>query len=436
MTQPHVPAAGKRKTFDRMTQQQAAAAIKRADLQLETARKRHAAQDIFTRKLFKLRIDHILEDAFNQMSELSVDEFRGWTSVAFVNELGVQETGIAGGGIFDECNTRMIHEQHLQFFHFLGRLLAKAMFHGILIDVSFATFFLRKLKQNYSTFEFDLQLSCTKFWSYNIYLQRYKGDVSELELYFVIWNKENGEMTEEELLPGGKDMRVTNENVVTFIHLVSNYRLNFQVRGNHFLLSYLLSMLKTGHTNLRMHSMIERVHEDGSVVFQNGTTILADVIMHCTGYCSFNFEFYGFSFQEVVNLKNSFFQRYKYHFPFLDTNGIVTVDNNRVEPLYKHIFPPTLSPWLSFVGIPWKVMPLPMFELQSKWIAGVLSGRITLPSKEDMMVEIQTLYATLEAKGTPKRYTHHRGKNFEYNKCGCSGVEEWRLEMFLTSGVV
>ncbi|CAF1859730.1 unnamed protein product [Brassica oleracea var. botrytis] len=57
---------------------------------------------------------------------------------------------------------------------------------------------------------------------------------------------------------------------------------------------------------------IERVHEDGSVVFQNGKTILADVIMHCTGY--------------------------KYHFPFLETNGIISVDDNRVGPLYKHIF--------------------------------------------------------------------------------------------------
>ncbi|KFK40585.1 hypothetical protein AALP_AA2G015000 [Arabis alpina] len=162
-----------------------------------------------------------------------------------------------------------------------------------------------------------------------------------------------------------------------------------------------------------MHSMIERVHKDGSVVFQNGKTIVADVIMHCTGY--------------------------KYHFPFLDTNGSVTVDDKRVGPLYKHIFPPTLAPSLSFVGIPWKVLPFPVFELQSKWVAGVLSGRITLPSKEDMMVEIETSYASLEAEGIPKRYTHCLGiTQFEYNnwlasQCGCSGTEEWRLEMFLAS---
>jgi len=70
-------------------------------------------------------------------------------------------------------------------------------------------------------------------------LQRYKGDISDLELYFVILNNEYGERTEEELLPGGQDMRVTNENVITFIHLVSNHRLNFQVLGNHLPLIYL-----------------------------------------------------------------------------------------------------------------------------------------------------------------------------------------------------
>ena len=50
-----------------------------------------------------------------------------------------------------------------------------------------------------------------------------------------------------------------------------------------------------------------------------------------------------------------------------------------------------------------------MFELQSKWIAGVLSGRIMLPSKEDMMEDIKSLYATLEAQGIQKRYTHRMG---------------------------
>ncbi|XP_021901815.1 flavin-containing monooxygenase FMO GS-OX-like 4 [Carica papaya] len=169
----------------------------------------------------------------------------------------------------------------------------------------------------------------------------------------------------------------------------------------------------TGHANLWLHSMIETTCEDGSVVFRNGRAVFADVILHCTGY--------------------------KYHFPFLETSGYVTVDDNRVGPLYKHIFPPALAPWLSFVGLPWKVAPFPMFEFQSKWIAGILSDRIKLPSQEEMMEDVKAFYLALEADGIPKRYTHCMADaQFEYNnwlaaQCGCRGIEEWRKEMYRAS---
>lgn len=43
-------------------------------------------------------------------------------------------------------------------------------------------------------------------------------------------DNEYGEQTEVELLPGGKDIQVTNANVIKYIHLVANHRLNTQVR--------------------------------------------------------------------------------------------------------------------------------------------------------------------------------------------------------------
>ncbi|KAF3677102.1 putative 50S ribosomal protein L18, cyanelle-like [Capsicum annuum] len=83
-----------------------------------------------------------------------------------------------------------------------------------------------------------------------------------------------------------------------------------------------------GYENLWLHSMIEVVGTDDGVRFQDGSKVYADIILHCTGY--------------------------KYHFPFLETNGIVTVDENRVGPLYKDIFPPAFALSLSFVGLLWK----------------------------------------------------------------------------------
>ena len=34
---------------------------------------------------------------------------------------------------------------------------------------------------------------------------------------------------------------------------------------------------------------IDSAREDGTVVFRNGKMVIADVIMHCTGYSSFDF---------------------------------------------------------------------------------------------------------------------------------------------------
>lgn len=52
--------------------------------------------------------------------------------------------------------------------------------------------------------------------------------------------------------------------------------------------------------------------------------------------------------------------RYKYSFPFLggdddELAGAISVDDNRVGPLYKHVFPPILAPHISFIGLPFRV---------------------------------------------------------------------------------
>lgn len=170
-----------------------------------------------------------------------------------------------------------------------------------------------------------------------------------------------------------------------------------------------------GYSNLWTHSMIKRAYEDGTIVFQDGCSVLVDVILHCTGY--------------------------KYDFPFLETDDVVSVDDNCVGPLYQHIFPPQLSPWLSFIGLPWKVVPFPLFELQSKWVAGILSGQISLPPQEEMMEDVKTFYAKLEAAGVPKRYTHNMSDyQFEYDdwlaaQCEIPPSEEWRIQMYEATGI-
>lgn len=116
----------------------------------------------------------------------------------------------------------------------------------------------------------------------------------------------------------------------------------------------------------------------------------------------------------------------------------MTVEDNCVGLLYQHVFPPSFAPWISFIGIPWKIAPFPFFEMQSKWVAGILSQQISLPSQAEMISDVESFYEKLKSDGIPKRYTHSMGyAQTEYmdwlaSQCGYPPLEEWRKEMFLS----
>ncbi|XP_028065419.1 LOW QUALITY PROTEIN: flavin-containing monooxygenase FMO GS-OX-like 8, partial [Camellia sinensis] len=171
-----------------------------------------------------------------------------------------------------------------------------------------------------------------------------------------------------------------------------------------------LSKFISKHDNIHLHPVIDFLQEDGKVLFVDGSWVIADTIIYCTGY--------------------------SYSFPFLDTKGIVEVHGNRVEHLSEHTFPPPLAP-LSFVGIPRRVVGLPFFESQGKWIAELLSGKRTLPSRDVMMHSIMEFYHQRNVDGIPKYRTHDIG-NFEYSDeyadhTGFPHLEEWRKELSLSA---
>ncbi|XP_052140232.1 flavin-containing monooxygenase FMO GS-OX-like 9 [Oryza glaberrima] len=174
-----------------------------------------------------------------------------------------------------------------------------------------------------------------------------------------------------------------------------------------------MSKMLARYDNLHLQPLVEHLCEDGRVVFDDGSFVVADAVIYCTGY--------------------------NYSFPFLETEGKVTVDDNRVGPLYEHVFPPALAPSLSFVGIPVKVI-LPRFaEVQARWVAQVLSGRRTLPSPEEMLRAVEEYNRAKEAAGLPKRQTHDLFLDLEYcdeygeRHCGFPRTEQWKKELIWSS---
>lgn len=94
---------------------------------------------------------------------------------------------------------------------------------------------------------------------------------------------------------------------------------------------------------------------------------------------------------------------YHYDFPFL-SDAIVNVSNNLVSPLYKDIIHP-LYPTLAFIGIPYLIIPFPLFITQATWFAALLSGKHHLPNQEAMKQEIGTKTSSfLQENGKPWHY--------------------------------
>ncbi|XP_076891483.1 flavin-containing monooxygenase FMO GS-OX5-like [Bidens hawaiensis] len=140
--------------------------------------------------------------------------------------------------------------------------------------------------------------------------------------------------------------------------------------------------------NMWQHSKILKIESDDTVLFQDGFSVEADIILHCTGY--------------------------KLHFPFLETNGIISVQDKRIGPMYKHVFLPQVAPNLSFVGIPEESFTFAIIECQSRWIAQALSKKVLLPSEDEMLLDVQQYYQEMIDKGVPEHRTHYIGFQTSY----------------------
>ncbi|CAK9258356.1 unnamed protein product [Sphagnum jensenii] len=204
-----------------------------------------------------VRRDHIVEDGFSQLNGLG-SKLKCCVNVSFVNELGLAEAGLDYGGLFKEFLTDLAKaafdpryglfvqtatEEGLLFPHaaaarlghglrmleFLGRIVGKALYEGILLEYSFSPLFVSKLLGRYSFLD-ELSSLDAELHRNLVYLKHYEGDVRDLALDFTVTEELFGKHTTVELRPGGTDIPVTNENKLQYVHAVADYKLNRQMR--------------------------------------------------------------------------------------------------------------------------------------------------------------------------------------------------------------
>ncbi|XP_011621572.1 E3 ubiquitin-protein ligase UPL7 isoform X1 [Amborella trichopoda] len=203
-----------------------------------------------------VRRDHIVEDGFKQLNSLG-SRLKSCINVSFVNEFGLPEAGLDYGGLSKEFltdlakaafdpqyglfsqtstserllipqTTARVLQNGMQMIEFLGRVVGKALYEGILLDYSFSPVFVQKILGRYSFLD-ELSSLDPELYRNLMFVKHFEGDVGELALDFTVTEERLGERVIIELKPGGANISVTNENKLQYVHAVADYKLNKQI---------------------------------------------------------------------------------------------------------------------------------------------------------------------------------------------------------------
>ncbi|KAG6888453.1 hypothetical protein C0995_008128 [Termitomyces sp. Mi166 len=202
----------------------------------------------------QIRRGSVAQDGFDRLAEA---DLKAPMEIVFIDQFGAEEAGIDGGGVFKEFFTSLCKEvfdtdrglwlankknelypnphnyatesHSLNWYRFIGRILGKAMYDGILVDVAFAGFFLAKWLGRQSFLD-DLASLDPDLYNGLIFLKHYTGNLEDLALNFTVAVDELGVTKSVDLIPNGSNVAVTKENRLQYIQLISHYRLTKQIK--------------------------------------------------------------------------------------------------------------------------------------------------------------------------------------------------------------
>lgn len=208
-----------------------------------------------------IRRSHVAEDGMAQLNGLG-SRLKEPLEIVFIDQWGQPEAGIDGGGVFKEFLTSMVRtvfdtdrglwrsnereelyptphlyaqaEEQLVWYTFLGRIIGKALYEGILVNVNFAAFFLSKWlgPQGYIDDFASLASLDSELYRGLLALKHYNGDVeADFALNFTVTDDELGERRTSELIPNGANVMVTRENRLAYLYQMTRYRLSTQIEA-------------------------------------------------------------------------------------------------------------------------------------------------------------------------------------------------------------
>merc|ERR1712013_547747 len=204
----------------------------------------------------KVRRSEIVGDSFNQIGTLKrheVGKLRNKLWIVFEGEQGLDYGGLAREwfnnlttdifnpyyGLFEYSatdnytlqinpNSGLCNEEHLLYFKFIGRIVGMAVFHKKLINGFFIRPFYTMMLGKRITLK-DMESVDAEYYNSLVWIK--ENDPECLALTFEVDDEIFGEQVQKELLPGGADMDVTEENKMDYIERVIKWRDNTEYKN-------------------------------------------------------------------------------------------------------------------------------------------------------------------------------------------------------------
>ncbi|KAJ8754891.1 hypothetical protein K2173_015403 [Erythroxylum novogranatense] len=205
-----------------------------------------------------VRRAYVLEDSYNQLRMRSSQDLKGRLNVQFQGEEGIDAGGLTrewyqllSRVIFDkgallfttvgnnatfQPNPNSVYQtEHLSYFKFVGRVVAKALYDGQLLDVYFTRSFYKHILGVKVTYHDIEAVDPDYYKNLKWMLENDVSDVPDLtfsmdpdEEKHILYEKT--EVTDYELKPGGRNIRVTEETKHEYVDLVADHILTNAIR--------------------------------------------------------------------------------------------------------------------------------------------------------------------------------------------------------------
>ncbi|KAE9610601.1 putative aminoacyltransferase, E1 ubiquitin-activating enzyme [Lupinus albus] len=205
-----------------------------------------------------VRRAYILEDSYNQLRMRPNQDLKGRLNVQFQGEEGIDAGGLTrewyqllSRVIFDkgallfttvgnnatfQPNPNSVYQtEHLSYFKFVGRVVGKALFDGQLLDVYFTRSFYKHILGVKVTYHDIEAVDPDYYKNLKWMLENDVSDIPDLtfsmdpdEEKHILYEK--NEVTDYELKPGGRNIRVTEETKHEYVDLVAEHMLTNAIR--------------------------------------------------------------------------------------------------------------------------------------------------------------------------------------------------------------